>query len=194
MNKAKFFDAVYPIMIPADVQTVELSYLLSKKFHQGQFRKSEFNSDGTPLRYFAHPRRSAYSLIQEAGVVDVDVICATLLHDVVEDPPETILVSRLLAACFSSKVAMYVRAVTKIPKVDSLNRFYAACEKNPEICLIKAADRLDNLRTLPVDKPDFCEKQKRETREIYLPYFAQKQNVLGAGFTNLVSQITNICK
>lgn len=193
MKKADYFVVMNKVFAPSDVAQIELSDLLCKKFHAGQFRKSETDSLGNPLRYSVHPRRVSYSMVVEAGVTDCDLVCAGNLHDVIEDAHETILISRLIERCFNPEVTRYVRAVTKEPKFDSFSRLQKACEETPKIAFIKAADRLDNLRSLPKDNEAFCLKQKRETQELYLPLFAKHQHTLGAGFANLVQQIAKIC-
>ena len=55
---------------------IEKAYALAKDLHKNQFRK-----DGTP--YLSHPVEVAL-ILTDLGF-DENVICAALLHDVVED-------------------------------------------------------------------------------------------------------------
>jgi (p)ppGpp synthase/HD superfamily hydrolase len=151
-----------------DAQKVEMAYLLANKFHAGQFRK-ELGPDGKPLRYFEHLRRVALILLEQ-GVTDKDLICAALLHDAVEDSREIHLVSRLIETVFGPRVSHVVRLVTKIPKQGYLDRLRLGMEATSGLpALVKAADRLDNLRSLPADDPEFRARQIRETNEKILP-------------------------
>jgi (p)ppGpp synthase/HD superfamily hydrolase len=173
-----------------------MAYLLAKKAHKGQVRKSEVDVEGNPLRYFEHPRRVAFSLFNEFGICSTDLICAALLHDVIEDADDVDLMSLLLPAVFCEDVTRLVRTVTKAPKAGYMERLNQAA-RDPALAdalIIKAADRLDNLRTLPkpvdVKREDFAnpafhaaavlveqkneafrEKQRTETIGVLMPVF-----------------------
>lgn len=89
-----------------------------------------------------------------------------------------------IAKSFSPETAEIVVAVTK-PKPDGseLPIKIAAKEKyindlkqaTPEAILVKMADRLHNLRTLPFTTPEKQMRKVAETEEIYLPIFEQAQ-------------------
>jgi (p)ppGpp synthase/HD superfamily hydrolase len=79
------------------------------------------------------------------------LICCGLLHDVVEDTPVSIAA---IEEQFGSRIAMGVSALTKneaLPEAqqmpDSLNRILAL--QQPEINILKMADRCNNLRQPP---------------------------------------------
>lgn len=117
----------------------------AKARHAGQFRK-----DGrTP--YVVHPVRVARSL-RERGVDESDLLCAALLHDVVEDTvrPGEDDVGLLweVDGRFGPRVARLVDELTKSPKGQESRRDYdwSFRAKSPAACLVKLADRLDNLR------------------------------------------------
>jgi GTP diphosphokinase / guanosine-3',5'-bis(diphosphate) 3'-diphosphatase len=182
MNRAIFMSKVHAFAASVDAQQVELAYLLAKKIHKGQVRK-ELGPDGNPLRYFEHLRRTALIHIDEAGITHVPVIIADLLHDSIEDADEVQLVSAIIEKLFGEDVARLVRAVTKAPKAGYLDRLYTSLETTQgRSALIKAADRLDNLRSLPLENPTFCEKQRVETRDVFLPFFAKAEAHLALGF------------
>lgn len=79
------------------------------------------------------------------------LICSGLLHDVVEDTPVSLAT---IEEQFGNRVAMCVSALTKneaLPKEqqmpDSLSRILSL--NQPEIRILKMADRCDNLRQPP---------------------------------------------
>lgn len=219
MNRAEFMSMVHPFCTEREAQNVELAYLFAKKVHKGQVRKAEFDDRGNNLRYFEHPRRVATILIKEAGVVDPDLVICALLHDVIEDADEVKLTSAMVERLFGNEVAFIVRLVTKLPKESYIARLEAAIPSTEgRAMLVKAADRLDNLRHLPeIPKRDpewekaagqelvaisnhkretasnFCEKQRKETRDVLLPLFTKADSVLPEvllpGFRRIVGQI-----
>jgi guanosine-3',5'-bis(diphosphate) 3'-pyrophosphohydrolase len=76
----------------------------ARKAHAGQLRDG-----GQP--YVVHPLRVALCLLREVGVSDVDLLCAALLHDVLEDRP-SVSVGQI-AASFGARVATVVANLTK---------------------------------------------------------------------------------
>ena len=166
---------------------VELAYNISKSAHQGVYRK------GGLYRYFDHVRDVTLILLLEAGITDPDLLAAGLLHDVVEDSPilgNVILfgedVSREqahknLTRMFGRRVADAVLTVTKKgktgdPAIDQKNKeeYMQGLAFGDDLALlVKMADRLHNLRTLPEDDRKFCKRQLTETIDEYLPIFAK---------------------
>lgn len=198
MNHQTFMSKVHRFALPVMARNVELAYQLAKMIHKGQVRK-ELGPDRQPLRYFEHPRRVALILIDEAGFIDTDVLCAALLHDVIEDTDEIQLVSALLERCFGIRVARMVRMVSKAPKEGYLERLEGGLnvsEKSGIYMAIKAADRLDNLRSLPADDQAFCERQILETHNILLPLFAKAELAMPkealAGYNKIVNKIRDL--
>lgn len=196
MNRTTFMAMVHGFSNEEDARQVELAYLLAKKLHKGQTRK-ELGPDGLPLRYFEHLRRVALILITEAGVVEPNLIIAALLHDAIEDSEEIQLTGLLVERLFGADVAQIVRLVTKVPKEGYLERLKAGLKASyGRPALIKAADRLDNLRSLPLDNPGFCEKQRVETRDKLLPILVSAEMDLPpslmVGFRKLVSEIRKL--
>lgn len=163
----------------SDVEIVEKAYDCAKKLHSGQLRK-----DGLP--YISHPVEVAIILAEQG--FDKEVICAGLLHDVVEDCSCTITE---LKENFSEKVANLVDAVSAIDKGEyvlnddeifedkeflkssmeeqTFNKLIAFGRKNPLAFCIKFADRLHNLRSIGIfPKAKQIEKVK-ETEQWILP-------------------------
>ncbi|WP_084078220.1 bifunctional (p)ppGpp synthetase/guanosine-3',5'-bis(diphosphate) 3'-pyrophosphohydrolase [Demequina sp. NBRC 110057] len=144
---------------------IERAYQVAEKAHRGQERKS-----GEP--YIIHPIAVA-QIIAEMGLPE-SVICAALLHDVVEDtsyPLET------LREEFGDEVAEFVDGVTKLDKVkygdaaqaETVRKMVVAMAKDIRVLLLKLADRLHNARTWEHVPVESARRKAQETLEIYAP-------------------------
>lgn len=135
--------------------------------HKGQCRKS-----GEP--FIAHPVEVAIILADLR--MDVETLCAALLHDTVEDTDATI---EDLEARFGPHVAQLVEGVTKITRIEvetltdeqaaTIRKMFVAMNKDIRVIVIKLADRLHNMRTLGALREDRRIFKARETMEIYAP-------------------------
>lgn len=166
-NRESFFLRLRTALNPRDYRDIELAYILAKYGHRAQHRQ-ELDADGSPQRYFEHLRRTALILIDEVGIADRTLIASALLHDTLEDTRD--ISYELLQHSFGNTVAGIVQQLSKVPKEGYLERLARA---GWQTLIVKACDRLDNLRSL--DRPgiarEFVAKQVRETREKYLPVF-----------------------
>ena len=99
-------DKVSEYLDPDEMRTITDAYEFAKKSHNGQFRKS-----GEP--YIMHPVEVA--IILSELHMDVDTLCAALLHDTVEDTDVTL---DDLTKRFNATVAELVDGVTKINKIE----------------------------------------------------------------------------
>lgn len=164
----------------ADLQDLTRSYLtddeedmlarafkFAEKAHAGQKRKS-----GEP--FIAHPIEVAIIL---GGLhMDVETICAALLHDTIEDTEVT---REDVVDLFGEDVATLVEGVTKITQIEvgtltdeqaaTIRKMLVAMNKDIRVIVIKLADRLHNMRTLGSLKEDRRIYKSRETLEIYAP-------------------------
>jgi len=109
--------------------------------------------DGAP--YVIHPVRMALSLIKDFGHTSPAIICAALLHDLVEDTPVTL--SRIKKS-FGPRVAAHVRDVTdtrpsheteKEKRLRKQQKLLTLLDKSKESRIVKCADILDNMRSWP---------------------------------------------
>ena len=147
---------------------VEKAWKFASNAHEGQFRKS-----GEP--YFSHPWLVA-SILTDL-MIDPPTIAAGLLHDTVEDC-EGITLDTLRTE-FGEEVAGLVDGVTKLNKLNFVNREEAQAEslrkmilamsRDIRVVLIKLADRLHNMRTLRFQPEDRRVAIARETLDIYAP-------------------------
>jgi (p)ppGpp synthase/HD superfamily hydrolase len=122
---------------------------------------------GKPMRYFEHPRRVALILIDEVGCVDPVLLMAALVHDGVEDT--RLITPDRIERHLGPDVARIVTMLSKVPKEGYLERLEKFADWRA--LLIKACDRLDNLRSLGGAAPEFVRKQVDETKTHYLGLF-----------------------
>ena len=165
-NKETFFARYAPVVSDYGLKKIKLAYILSKFGHRAQHRK-EAGADGKPVRYFEHPRGVALILFDELHISDWEMTCAALLHDGPEDTDDLTL--EFIEEFFETEVALLVKMVSKIPKAGFEQRL--ANFAGFKALVLKACDRLHNLRTLQHGSEEFQRKQVKETREVYLPIF-----------------------
>ncbi len=165
-NRERFFSRLEPFFAPSVLLDIQLAYTLAKFSHRSQFRK-ETDDDGAPLRYFEHVRRVSIIVIDEAKVIKPELVISALLHDGIEDTRD--LTPAMIEHCFGPDVAVIVKTLSKAPKEGYLDRFYMCDDWRPY--LIKACDRLDNLRSMSSSSKEFQVKQVKETREKYYDLF-----------------------
>lgn len=163
---------------------IQRAYQLGALAHQGQTRKS-----GEP--YITHPIAVAEILVDQH--LDVEALCAAILHDALED---TALPRAFIADTFGESVAEMVEGVTKLDKIkfnnrqeadaESFRKMMLAMSRDIRVILIKLADRLHNMRTLDSKSADSRRRIARETLEIYAP-IAQRLgiNLIKAELQNL---------
>ena len=151
----------------AELEKLQRAYEFAEKAHAGQCRKT-----GEP--FIAHPVEVA--LILADLRMDIDSLCAALLHDTVEDTSTTY---EDLRREFNTSVAQLVDGVTKISRIEvdnltdeqaqTIRKMFVAMSKDIRVVVIKLADRLHNMRTLMALKEDRRIFKARETLEIYAP-------------------------
>ncbi len=166
-NKESFYARITPFFSISEEQKIRLAYYLAKYGHRSQVRKELV--DDKPVRYFEHVRRVALILMDEAKCMKDEMIIAALLHDSLEDTED--LTPELLECTFGSDVVSIVKKLSKVPKEGYIERLEMCTDWRP--LLIKACDRLDNLRSLMIvgTTLDFQKRQVKETREKYLSLF-----------------------
>jgi len=143
------------------------AYLFGAEAHDGQTRM-------TGEAYIHHPVNVARILAEMH--MDAPSVIAAILHDVIEDTPTA---KDQIASQFSEEVAELVDGVSKLTHIEFESKAEAQAEnfrkmilamvKDIRVILIKLADRLHNMRTLDVLRPDKRRRIARETLEIYAP-------------------------
>ncbi|WP_432114221.1 RelA/SpoT family protein [Streptomyces sp. S1] len=149
----------------ADLTVLRRAYVLAESSHRGQFRKS-----GEP--YITHPL--AVTLILAELGAETTTLTASLLHDTVEDTEVTLDQVRRE---FGDEVAYLVDGVTKVEKIDygaaaepeTFRKMLVATGNDVRVMSIKLADRLHNMRTLGVMRPEKQARIAKVTRDVLIP-------------------------
>ncbi|MFE7974181.1 RelA/SpoT family protein [Streptomyces shenzhenensis] len=149
----------------ADLEPLRRAYVLAESSHRGQMRKS-----GEP--YITHPL--AVTLILAELGAETTTLTASLLHDTVEDTDVTLDQVR---DQFGEEVRYLVDGVTKLEKVDygaaaepeTFRKMLVATGSDVRVMSIKLADRLHNMRTLGVMRPEKQARIAKVTRDVLIP-------------------------
>ncbi|MDH5670448.1 MAG: HD domain-containing protein, partial [Nitrospira sp.] len=154
-------------MSPEEVADIYRAYLFGAEAHEGQMRKSG-------EAYIFHPLTVARILAELH--MDPPTIIAAILHDVIEDTPTA---KEQLANSFGEEVAELVDGVSKLTHIEfdskaeaqaeNFRKMMLAMVNDIRVILVKLADRLHNMRTLEVMRPDKRRRIARETLDIYAP-------------------------
>lgn len=154
--------------LPADeIQQVRRAYFYAEQAHDGQKRSS-----GEP--YVSHPL--AVATILANLHMDHQALIAALLHDVIED---TGVSKAAVATQFGEVVAELVDGVSKLTQItfeskaeaqaENFRKMVLAMAEDIRVIIVKLADRLHNMRTLGVLRPNKKRRISRETLDIYAP-------------------------
>ena len=149
----------------ADLGLIERAYRTAERLHAGQTRKS---GDA----YITHPL-AVTTILAELGMTEA-TLCASLLHDTVEDTNYTLT---QLTHEFGEEIALLVDGCTKLDKVkygesaksETIRKMVVAMSRDIRVLVIKLADRLHNMRTLHYLRPDKQSRIASETLEIFAP-------------------------
>ena len=127
--------------------------------HRDQRRK-----DVNASPYINHPIALADVLVNEGGVEEVEVLCAALLHDTIEDTDTT---EAEVAGAFGRRIADVVAEVTDDKTLAKAERKQLQVEHAAHISreakLVKLADKICNLRDVADQPPkDWSMERRRE--------------------------------
>jgi len=160
-------NALQSYLSPVQVKLVKRAYYYAEQAHEGQRRRS-----GEP--YVTHPLAVAGILADMH--MDHQSLMAAMLHDVIED---TSISKEALGEQFGDSVADLVDGVSKLTRMEDQTRAEAQAEnfqkmalamaKDIRVILVKLADRLHNMRTLGVLKPEKRRRIAKETLDMYAP-------------------------
>ena len=149
------------------VKDVYQAYLFGAHAHDGQYRKT-----GEP--YIYHPISVARILAEMH--MDSSSVVAAILHDVIED---TSVTKEQLADKFGEDVAELVDGVSKLTEFKfknkkeqqaiNIQKVLIAMARDIRVIMIKLADRLHNMRTLGIMRPEKRRRIAKETLDIYVP-------------------------
>jgi GTP pyrophosphokinase len=165
----------------ANIRKIRFAYFQAETAHKGQSRTSG-------EAYIHHPLAVARILVDLN--MDEDVVCAALLHDVLED---TQALSALdIERDFGKDVLAMVEGVTKLTfkhqgelnarqqraaetarTAESLRKMLLAMAEDFRVMVIKLADRLHNMQTLDCLSSEKKARIASETLDVYAPLAAR---------------------
>lgn len=150
-----------------ELDLLQTAYNVAFEAHKDQFRK-----EGSA--YITHPVEVASILIELN--LDIETVCAGLMHDVLED---SFIKKSYLEKLFGKDVVAIVDGVSNLNKLDfnsiedrnanNLQKMALAMSKDIRVIIVKLCDRLHNMRTI-----EFLPREKQirksiETMELYGP-------------------------
>jgi GTP diphosphokinase / guanosine-3',5'-bis(diphosphate) 3'-diphosphatase len=140
----------------------ELALLLKALAFAAHKHRDQRRKDAEASPYINHPIALADVLVNEGGVTDVEVLCAALLHDTLEDTATT---QEELADAFGARVTRIVAEVTDdklLPKAERKRlQVEHAAGLSPEAKLVKLADKICNLRDVASRPPAHWDLARR---------------------------------
>ncbi|MBD62761.1 MAG: guanosine 3,5-bis-pyrophosphate (ppGpp) synthetase [Gammaproteobacteria bacterium] len=150
-----------------ELDLLHTAYNISKEAHKDQFRK-----EGSP--YITHPVAVASILIELN--LDIETVCAGLMHDVLED---SFFKKSYLEKLFGKEIVGIVDGVSNLNKLDfdsiedrnanNLQKMALAMSKDIRVIIVKLCDRLHNMRTIEFLPREKQISKSRETLDLYGP-------------------------
>lgn len=129
--------------------------------------------------YYIHCVDTANTLISYE-IKDEDVICAALLHDIIEDVPgyNEITIEKM----FNKNISRLVMLVTKdsaldYEKPEILNAYLDNILTDKDASAIKTADKIHNMMSLKEKTFAGRYTTAMKTKEYYLPFFTKSGNL-----------------
>ena len=154
----------------ADRDRVAACFDFAAEAHAGQRRMS-----GQP--YVTHVVEVCLILLDLLeSRIETTLLCAALLHDVVEDTPVT---TEDVEKRFGREVAGLVEGVTKLAglhfdsrqsaQAENFRKMILSMARDLRVIFIKLADRVHNMRTIEFLPAERAQRIAEETRDIYAP-------------------------
>jgi guanosine-3',5'-bis(diphosphate) 3'-pyrophosphohydrolase len=163
----KLYESAKAYFSRKDLDLLQTAYNVAFEAHKDQFRK-----EGSA--YITHPIEVASILIELH--LDIETVCAGLMHDVLED---SFIKKSYLEKLFGKDIVAIVDGVSNLNKLDfdsiedrnanNLQKMALAMSKDIRVIIVKLCDRLHNMRTI-----EFLPREKQirksiETMELYGP-------------------------
>ena len=163
----KLYESAKVYFSKKELDLLQTAYNVAFEAHKDQFRK-----EGSA--YITHPVSVASILIELN--LDIETVCAGLMHDVLED---SFIKKSYLEKLFGKDVVAIVDGVSNLNKLDfdsiedrnanNLQKMALAMSKDIRVIIVKLCDRLHNMRTI-----EFLPREKQirksiETIDLYGP-------------------------
>ncbi len=166
-------------MIENENERFEAALAFAKKKHSGQVRKG----GGAAI---IHPIAVEKTVRKKGGNIDCRI--AALFHDLLEDTDAS---DSEIEAIGGARVLELVKLLTKKPGY-IMSEYVGGILSDPDAKLIKAADRLHNLRSSLLADERFRLKYIKETEEWYMDFMPEIPPVVEALKRSLMGS-TDIC-
>ncbi|MEL0208420.1 MAG: bifunctional (p)ppGpp synthetase/guanosine-3',5'-bis(diphosphate) 3'-pyrophosphohydrolase [Gammaproteobacteria bacterium] len=150
-----------------ELDLLQTAYNVAFEAHKDQFRK-----EGSA--YITHPVAVASILIELN--LDIETVCAGLMHDVLED---SFIKKSYLEKLFGKDIVAIVDGVSNLNKLDfdsiedrnanNLQKMALAMSKDIRVIIVKLCDRLHNMRTIEFLSREKQIKKSIETLDLYGP-------------------------
>jgi len=126
--------------------------------HTRQRRK---DAESSP--YINHPIALSHLLANEGNIDDINVLCAAILHDTIEDTHTSFAE---LVENFGKPIALIVNEVTDDKSLPKAERKRLQIEHAPHLSyeakLVKLADKISNLRDIAIAPPAYWDSRRVE--------------------------------
>lgn len=139
--------------------------------HKGQVRKH------SNLPYMVHPME-VLKRVRNYGITDEEILCACILHDVVED---TVFTVYDIAENFGERVAVLVSEMTQETSMTKSQYLRTFRVKSKDAVMIKVADTFCNTNDFINDKPSYASTnalQRKDFLEIASAVFKDDHRIL----------------
>jgi len=163
----KLYESAKAYFSKKDLDLLQTAYNVAFEAHKDQFRK-----EGSA--YITHPVEVASILIELH--LDIETVCAGLMHDVLED---SFIKKSYLQKLFGKDIVEIVDGVSNLNKLDfnsiedrnanNLQKMALAMSKDIRVIIVKLCDRLHNMRTIKFLPREKQIRKSIETLELYGP-------------------------
>ena len=163
----KLYESAKVYFSKKELDLLKTAYNVAFEAHKDQFRK-----EGSA--YITHPVAVATTLL---GLhLDIETVCAGLMHDVLED---SFFKKSYLEKLFGKDIVAIVDGVSNLNKLDfdsiedrnanNLQKMALAMSKDIRVIIVKLCDRLHNMRTIEFLPRDKQIRKSIETLDLYGP-------------------------
>ena len=163
----KLYESAKAYFSKKELDLLQTAYNVAFEAHKDQFRK-----EGSA--YITHPVAVASILIELH--LDIETVCAGLMHDVLED---SFIKKSYLEKLFGKDIVAIVDGVSNLNKLDfnsiedrnanNLQKMALAMSKDIRVIIVKLCDRLHNMRTIEFLPREKQIKKSIETLDLYGP-------------------------
>ena len=163
----KLYECAKAYFSKKELDLLQTAYNVAFEAHKDQFRK-----EGSA--YITHPVAVASILIELN--LDIETVCAGLMHDVLED---SFIKKSYLEKLFGKDIVAIVDGVSNLNKLDfdsiedrnanNLQKMALAMSKDIRVIIVKLCDRLHNMRTIEFLPREKQIKKSIETLDLYGP-------------------------